>query len=257
MTCIIQGPSCSGKTHLIKEFSKLCNKEIEIFDLSNESNLSLLTGQLATSSKINPNNISPIQKSLKIVINKNSEFKKIINNIKFNIDSPEEWTPNQFDYIIDELNKIQNNQKDKSIIDVLNLMKKERNFTNYLKDDDSLFIKSMTKGKWILLNGIELARPELFQKIMSLCDSDYCCLNLFEKGNDFKYSRNCNNEEGEKEIPNDFRLFITYNPFIVETSKRLSSGFLNKCLVFSTFPIEEDKSNVTFILSKSFEKNEI
>ena len=60
-TCIIQGPSCSGKTHLIKTFAKLCKKKIEILDLSSESNLSLFAGQLTPSSKIKEKNMKKIQ----------------------------------------------------------------------------------------------------------------------------------------------------------------------------------------------------
>ena len=65
MTCIIQGPFCSGKTHLIKVFSKICDKEIEIIDLSNESNLSLLTGKLTPSYKISKHNEEELQNLLK------------------------------------------------------------------------------------------------------------------------------------------------------------------------------------------------
>ena len=68
-------------------------------------------------------------------------------------------------------------------------MKKERCFNNYLNNKDSLFIDAMIKGKWILLNRIEFTQPELFQKLMSLCDGDNCFLILFEKGREFQYSR--------------------------------------------------------------------
>ena len=255
MTCIIQGPSCSGKTHLIKEFSKLCHKELEIFDLSNESNISLLTGQLTTSSKISEENIKELQQLINQGINKSTEFKKILKDNLFDINTPEKWTPKQFDNIIKELKNLQEREcnPDKIINSIIENMKKERSFSNYLKNKDSLFIQAMTQGKWILLNGIEFAQPELSQKLISLCNNENPYLNLFEKGKDYQYSKNNDNEK--LLISDDFRLFITYNPFSVETNKRLSSGFLNKCLVFSLFPIEDNITNVSHILSKAFNKN--
>ena len=139
--------------------------------------------------------------------------------------------------------------KDKSnILEVLELMEKERRFN--FKEESSLFIEAMTQGEWVLLNGIEFAQPELFEKIMNLCDNEFCSFNLFEKGNKYKYSRK------EETIHKDFKLFITYNPFIVETNKRLSPGFLNKCLVFSVFPIDENILDISLLLYKSFENNE-
>ena len=50
---------------------------------------------------------------------------------------------------------------------------------------------------------------------MSRCEGKNSFLNLFEKGKEFQYSRD--NDEEQKNISEDFRLFITYNPFSVET----------------------------------------
>ena len=94
-------------------------------------------------------------------------------------------------------------------------MKKERSFSNYLNNKNSLFIEAIIQGKWVLLNGIGFAQPELFQKLISLCEGENSFLNLFEKGKEFQYSRD--NDEEQKNNSEDFRLFITYNPFSVET----------------------------------------
>jgi len=39
-------------------------------------------------------------------------------------------------------------------------MKKERSFSNYLNNKNSLFIEAIIQGKWVLLNGIGFAQPE-------------------------------------------------------------------------------------------------
>ena len=218
--------------------------------------ISLLTGQLTPSYKISKHNEEELQNLLKKGIEKCKELSKILKDHDFEINSPEKWIPKQFDDIIKELTNLleKNANKDTTIELILNKMKEERSFNNYLNNKDSIFIEAMIQGKWVLLNGIEFAQPELFQKIMSLCDGDKCYLNLFEKGKEFQYSRDSDDEQ--KKISEDFRLFITYNPFSVETNKRLSPCFLNKCLVFSLFPIEDNILNASLILSNSFIQNE-
>ena len=251
---VVQGPECSGKTHLIKTFAQLCNKKIEILDLSNESNLSLFTGQLIPSSGINKNKINNLKKNIKVIINKFPNIKSsIFDSIGFKVDSEKEWTPKQFDFIISELEKENLKLKNETIKSTLNLMKEERNLTKHLIDKESILISAIKTGKWVLLNGIELAQPELFQKLISLCNNENPSLYLFEKGNDYKYEKGEN--ENLKNIHEDFRLFITYNPYIVEMNKRLSPSFLNKCLVFTMFPIDSDLNDAAFILSNLIQKN--
>ena len=255
-TCIIQGPVCSGKTHLIKCFAKLCKKKIEIIDLSSESNLSLFTGQLVPSSKIDNKNIIKIQKQLKKISNTIKELKNILADNNFKIESPEEWTPKQFDNILSEFEKLEHKYIS-SLKPIIRMMKDERNLTTFLVDKESIFISAMKEGKWVLLNGIELAQPELFQKLISLCDIENKSLNLFEKGGDYNYilKENYDNNLIEKQIHKNFRLFITYNPYSVEMNKRLSPGFLNKCLVYTLFPIDNDINNTSLILSNLIRKN--
>ena len=173
---IIQGPSCSGKTHLVKTFAKLCNKKIEILDLTNETDLSLFTGQLSPSSKINKKIIKRIQDIYK----KTKNIKDIFEKNNFKIDKPKEWTPLQFDKIISDLTNmdLEDNRNGKLLLEI---MKKERNLTSFFDGKKSIFISAMTKGDWVLLNGIESAQPEVFQKLISLCDNKNPCLNLFEK----------------------------------------------------------------------------
>ena len=109
-----------------------------------------------------------------------------------------------------------------------NCLNEQLSFIKHLIDEKPIFLEALENGDWVLLDGIDSAQPELYEKIITLC-SNKPFLNLFEKGPQYIYSLS---SEIYK-INSDFRLFITYNNKTVKQSKKLSSGFLNKCLVFS------------------------
>ena len=100
---------------------------------------------------------------------------------------------------------------------------------NLSTNENSAFENALIQGKWILLDGIEAAQPELFEKISSLCNKNPS-LNLFEKGPEYIYKKGV---DSTFKIHDNFKLFITYNSKTVEPQKRLSPGFLNKCPIFS------------------------
>ena len=62
-------------------------------------------------------------------------------------------------------------------------------FLNHLQHENSIIIDAIEKGKWVFLDGIELAQLELFERISSLCDINNPRLNLFEKGSSYEYSK--------------------------------------------------------------------
>ena len=45
----------------------------------------------------------------------------------------------------------------------------------------------MIKGKWVILDGIESAQPELYQRISSLCDLENQNLTMYDNGPDYIY----------------------------------------------------------------------
>ena len=59
----------------------------------------------------------------------------------------------------------------------------------HLKNQDSPFINALTKGKWVILDGIESAQPELFERLISLCDVTNKNLNSPEKRPEYEYYR--------------------------------------------------------------------
>lgn len=56
-------------------------------------------------------------------------------------------------------------------------------------------------------------------------------------------------------IHEKFRLFITYNSYEVEQSKKLSSIFMSKCLSYSLPPIDNDYKSSALVLSGLFNYN--
>ena len=53
LPCILQGPSYSGKTYLIKLFAKILGKKLKIIQLNNDSGITLLTGQKSPQCELN------------------------------------------------------------------------------------------------------------------------------------------------------------------------------------------------------------
>ena len=126
-------------------------------------------------------------------------------------------------------------------------------FLNHLQHENSIIIDSIEKGKWVFLDGI-VAQLELFERISSLCDINNTRLNLFEKGPSYKYSKTPQNPKYK--IHHNFRLFFSYNPYDAETNKKLNQEFLNKCAVFTLYPLDEDLKSSSLVLSGLFQNAE-
>ena len=59
--CILQGPKESGKSFLVKHFAKLIGKNLKVIELTNDSGISILTGQIIPNSEISNNDINEIK----------------------------------------------------------------------------------------------------------------------------------------------------------------------------------------------------
>jgi hypothetical protein len=89
---------------------------------------------------------------------------------------------------------------------------------------DSVFLDSILKdGKWVILDGIEMAPSQIPEKIASLCGENPE-LSIFESGKDIIIT--------SKDINKNFQLFIVYNPSN-KGSKMLDPNLLNKCISFT------------------------
>ena len=143
------------------------------------------------------------------------------------------------------------NKENISIISELKtILNEQLSFFKHLSNEDSPFIKAMLDGKWVILDGIESAQPELYQRISSLCDIENQNLTMYDNGPQFIYSKK--SRKKKYKIHDDFRLFITYNPFECEPSKRLPESFLNKCYTFSLSKLDESIKTTSLVLSGAF-----
>ena len=116
LTCIVQGPTASGKSYLIKLFCELLGEEPEIIELNNDSGISLLTGQISPKSEIDNEDIIKIQKLLR-KCKINDKLYSIVNKDNF-IEKPLKWKPITFHEILKKLESIKKelNQKELNIV---------------------------------------------------------------------------------------------------------------------------------------------
>ena len=103
------------------------------------------------------------------------------------------------------------------------------------KKNESMFIKALEKGYWVLIDGIESANPVISDKLIRLCDENPE-LDLTETGEDIIFSKN----PFHKKKYNNFHLFITYNPLNKSNNNQLNEMFLNKCITFTLAPMDVD-----------------
>lgn len=129
---------------------------------------------------------------------------------------PKEWTPLNLKRVVQVLENVP--EKSSQVSNAISTIRSTLSFMHHLSQEDSAFIQAMTNGDWVLLDGIESAPKELFEKISSLCAEDPF-LDLFEKGPSFRYSRTAG---GKLKIHDNFHLFITYNSKEIEPSRRLN-----------------------------------
>ena len=249
--CIIQGPTASGKSYLVKLFCELLGEDPETIILNNDSGINLLTGQIAPKNDIEYKSIIEIKEAIKEC----KEVKKVYSIFEEDnfLENSKDWKPKDFHRILKELKmkKSELNKAEKEkVTKIEKLLTNELSFLKHLRNEDSAFINALRGGKWVILDGIESAEPELYERLSYLCDLDNKKLNLFEKGPEYEYSKDNKNEEFK--INEKFRLFITYNSYEVEQSKKLSSNFISKCLLYSLPQIDFDCKSSALVLSGLF-----
>ena len=226
-TSLIQGPTASGKSLIIRIFSKIMGKKLNIYQMNSETEDNIIYGQSLIMERLDENEIftlTQIFDSVNNIINKDLMHNKGILDLK------RKDFENIIKSIDDELNtqqfSIGNLKKLKNYKYLINKIISPPSRFKTLK---STFIKSMENGDWILIDGIESAPPQVAEKISSLC-GDNPELDLIECGPEFCYS--LKEKNGYKKINKEFRIFITYNPFESKNSAIIEQALLTKCITF-------------------------
>ena len=234
-SCILQGATSSGKSHIIRLFADMVGQELIVYQMNKDTGLSILTGQPLLSSTLSDDDVEKINEifaNLSII----PEYEEYINNnlsgestkwqltdfhrlISFMEKSKEKVTEENLDFI------------EKNIKDLKTLIRQENRFVQ----NESAFIKAIKEGKWVLVDGIESAPPEIAQKISSLCGDDPE-LHLIETGKNNYFTRR--EAPNSQRIHENFHLFVTYNPSSQRENITLDSTFINKCISFTLPPID-------------------
>ena len=237
ITPIIQGGT-AGKSFIIKILQEALGQEMAIYQLNSNSGLSLFTGQAVMKEELDNEEKEIINNILKLLNIKDQKINalgaKDYNNIKKIIE-----------------NKLQSNElnseEKKEYEKAKNSLSKILSPINRFVHQDSELIKSLQEGKWVTLDGFEMANMEISEKLGYLCASNPT-LNIVEAGYE-----NLNFDSSN--IHPNFRLFILHNPFS-KNAKKIEKSLYNKCIKFTLESIDNLPRDVTTMLYNNIRANE-
>ena len=235
-TPIIQGITASGKSFIIKVFSEILGQDLSVYQLNSNSGLSLFTGQSVMKEEFDDNEKSKLKKILKLLkIDKTIEEINSEDFTQFQIEINKKLKSNK----LSEMEK-KEYEKAKNTLTIL------KSPLNRFKHEDSELIKAIKTGKYIALDGIEMASPQISEKLSTLC-GEVPTLNVFESGLEDS------NFDSSNINPN-FRLFIVYNPSS-QNSKKIDRSLFNKCIKFTLPSIDSSPRDATTMLYESIVNN--
>ena len=248
-TSLIQGPTASGKSLIIRIFSLIMGKKLHIYQMNSETEDNIIYGQPLIMERLDENEIvylTQIFDSVNNIVNKDLIYNKGIFDLK----------RKDFENIIKTIDDELNTQQFSigNMIKLKNykyLINKIISPPSRFKIQKSTFIKSMENGDWILIDGIESAPPQVAEKISSLC-GDNPELDLIECGPEFCYS--LKEKKGYKKINKEFRIFITYNPSESKNSTIIEQALLRKCITFCLPSIDSKLDYSSHIFYSSLKK---
>ena len=163
-TCIIQGGTASGKSLIIRIFSEMMGKKLNIYQMNSETGVSIIQGQPQIMEELDENEIKTLTETfndVNLILNKNlieinninvlkrKDFENILKHIE------KELNPNKLSN--ENLKKLKNYQ---------NLINKIISPASRFKTQKSTFIKAMENGEWILIDGIESAPAQIAKKYL-------------------------------------------------------------------------------------------
>ena len=252
-SCVIQGDTASGKSHLIRLFAKILGAKLNVFQMNSDSDISMLAGQSVLNNSISQNDQENFKKAftdLKV----DDSIRKYLNDPKnIDISNPKSWTPKELKKLLEFIQSIEIDIKCSKycseIENAVQLIKETMNPVNRFEHQESAFINAIRKGEWVLIDGIESAPSVIAEKISSLC-GEKPELNLYEYGPKFYFSKD--NIKPENRIHDNFQLFITYNPNYMKESQMIDQTFIVKSVTFTLPIIDERIENSAQMLLGSF-----
>ncbi|OHT12744.1 hypothetical protein TRFO_17377 [Tritrichomonas foetus] len=243
---IIQGSTASGKTYSVQLFADILGQPLRVIQLNSEINSSTIAGVFQPSKNLNDIEVEELQQSLDLIKNFPNLPENFAEKIRHN--NINEWNPQEFKslrkYIEDKYLTLDETSQENARL-FIKKIDKSLQFYNHLIRADSLLIKSLIDGTWLLLDGIESAPPDFFDRIYTLLD-DEPTLNLYERGSGYEFSFDA--KDASFRIHPNFRLFMTFNP-VDSVLNSISSSFLSRCMIFSMNPIDNNTYNTSKAIS--------
>ena len=193
---IIQGETASGKSFIIRLFSKMLGQKLNVYQMNQDTGLSIFTEQSILSSTLTKED----EVSFRRVFSGFEEITVIKDYFDKNFEniSAENWTPQQFAELLELINDYikensqENKYLDKTKMDLLkDGQKKIKEIclpANRFLPSKSLISKSLEKGEWVLFDGIESAPEEISEKCSSL-NGRHGKLDLYDLGINLSYIR--------------------------------------------------------------------
>lgn len=234
---IVQGQTSSGKTYIINLFANIVGQKLHVIQLNSETTSASIAGNYQPSSTLSDSEYQELHDYLKQIMKFNilpHEIRTRINQKKIR-----DWIPSEFREVRNLISKNMNKYETQVKLvceQYIKIVDSSLQFFNHLIRKDSTIVQSLVEGDWLLLDGIESAPPDLFDRLFSLTD-DKPTLNLYERGKGFIYSVDAKDQKFK--INENFRLFMTYNPTNSKANS-ISPAFLSRCALFTLNPIDNN-----------------
>ncbi|KAJ1310100.1 hypothetical protein OPQ81_006847 [Rhizoctonia solani] len=237
---ILNGPTCSGKTSLIRAIASLRGADLREFCMSPGTDATDLLGGFEHSNReLNLKNIlSQIQTFLGKVLVSTGLLEGDLVDLSRSLKSILESSgPEQARYSLDLLQGIRRRLSDLDTFDSANLIAQIDGFTlqgtssaGRFEWVDGPLVKAMKEGHWLVLDHCNLCSPAVLDRLNSLCETDGVLV-LSERGT----------IDGEIPViiphPN-FRLFMLLNPRYGELSRAMRNRGVEVTMASVESPVD-------------------
>ena len=169
-TPIIQGATASGKSFIIQLLAEVLGLELSIYQLNSNSGISLFTGQSIMKEEFDNSEKEKLRNVLKLLNIKDKKIKDI-NSKDFSEFQRKIDKKLKSGNLTEEEKKQYENGKDTLIV--------LKSPLNRFMHQDSELITGIKTGKWIALDGIEMAYTQISEKLSPLC-GEVPTLNVLE-----------------------------------------------------------------------------
>ena len=235
---IIQGITASGKSYSINALSKILGEELFIYQMNENTGISIFTGQSIIKREFTTKEITELQKIIELVKYENRDVNKIDG----------EDIKKILELINKQLEKINPNEEDNlQYENAKNYILKIISPINRFEHQDSALIHAIKEGKWVLLDGLEHSPSMISEKLSSFCGEDPS-LNIYESGYD-ELNFDISN------INQNCKIFFIYDSSS-QSSQKIDPSLFHKCMKFTMNSIDERPNDCALILFNGFSNNE-